>query len=260
MTFRKTLISLVTTYTLFHLSPVLAASAPAFTPEQEAQIGKIAADYLVAHPEVLVQVSQKLQQQEQERQQMALTQKVMENQEALLRDKDTPVIGPQDAKVAVIEFFDYQCIYCSKLAPELENVMKTSPDVRYIFKEWPIFASRWENSEKAALRGLDVWKQKGAAGYAIYHNSIYHTGHNEGQLTVEDINAAAKAAGATDKPQADYSNILENTNTLAQTLELTGTPGLIVMPVKGATPENITVFPGLASAEQIQTAIKKASH
>lgn len=80
MTFRKTLISLVTTYTLFHLSPVLAASAPAFTPEQEAQIGKIAADYLVAHPEVLVQVSQKLQQQEQERQQMALTQKVMENQ------------------------------------------------------------------------------------------------------------------------------------------------------------------------------------
>ncbi len=135
MTFRKTLISLVTTYTLFHLSPVLAASAPAFTPEQEAQIGKIAADYLVAHPEVLVQVSQKLQQQEQERQQMALTQKVMENQEALLRDKDTPVIGPQDAKVAVIEFFDYQCIYCSKLAPELEKVMKTSPDVRYIFKE-----------------------------------------------------------------------------------------------------------------------------
>ncbi len=69
-----------------------------------------------------------------------------------------------------------------------------------------------------------------------------------------------KAAGATDKPQADYSNILESTNTLAQTLELTGTPGLIVMPVKGATPENITVFPGLASAEQIQAAIKKASH
>ncbi len=259
MNFRKTLISLVTTYSLFQIAPVQAASAPAFTPEQEAQIGKIAADYLVAHPEILVQVSQKLQQQEQERQQMALTQKVIDNQEALLHDKDTPVIGPQDARVAVIEFFDYQCIYCSKLAPELEKVMKASPDVRYIFKEWPIFASRWENSEKAALRGLDVWKQKGAAGYAIYHNGIYHTGHNEGELTVDDINAAAKAAGATDKQQADYSSILEKTNTLAQTLELTGTPGLIVMPVKGATAENVTVFPGLASAEQIQEAIKKAS-
>ena len=40
-----------------------AADAPAtFTPEQEAKIGKIAADYLVAHPEVLLQASQKLQQ------------------------------------------------------------------------------------------------------------------------------------------------------------------------------------------------------
>ena len=40
-----------------------AADAPAtFTPEQEAKIGKIAADYLVAHPEVLLQASQKLRQ------------------------------------------------------------------------------------------------------------------------------------------------------------------------------------------------------
>ena len=46
------------------LLPVMAtaADAPTFTPEQEARIGKIAADYLVAHPEVLLQASQKLQQ------------------------------------------------------------------------------------------------------------------------------------------------------------------------------------------------------
>ncbi|QJF20033.1 thioredoxin domain-containing protein (plasmid) [Phytobacter diazotrophicus] len=81
---------------------------------------------MVAHPEVLVQVSQKLQQQQQESQQMALTLRVMNNQLALLRDADTPVVGPDTANVAVIEFFDYQCIYCSKLAPELEKVMKAT--------------------------------------------------------------------------------------------------------------------------------------
>jgi hypothetical protein len=59
--------------------------------------------------------------------------------------------------------------------PELEKVMKASPDVRFIFKEWPIFASRWENSEKAAQRGLDVWKQKGAAGYMAYQGSSQKT-------------------------------------------------------------------------------------
>lgn len=96
-------------------------------------------------------MSQKLQQQQQ-----ALVLQIMDNQAALLRDADTPVVGPDNAKVAVIEFFDYQCIYCSRLAPVMEQVMKASPDVRYVFKEWPIFASRWENSEKAAQRGIDA--------------------------------------------------------------------------------------------------------
>ena len=54
------------------LLPALAIAAPApaatFTPEQEARIGKIAADYLVAHPEVLLQASQKLQQIQRKRQ------------------------------------------------------------------------------------------------------------------------------------------------------------------------------------------------
>ena len=62
----------------------------------------------------------------------------MDNQAALLNDADTPAFGPENARVAVIEFFDYQCIHCSSVAPELEKVMKTHPDVRYVFKEWPI--------------------------------------------------------------------------------------------------------------------------
>jgi hypothetical protein len=55
-----------------------AADAPTFTPEQEARIGKIAADYLVAHPEVLLQASQKLQQIQEQQQASAATQAVLE--------------------------------------------------------------------------------------------------------------------------------------------------------------------------------------
>lgn len=98
--------------------------AAAFTPEQEARIGEIAKDYLLAHPEVLVEVSQKLQAQQQEKQQQAMTAAVVQNQAALLNDKGTPSYGPADAKVTVVEFFDYQCIYCARLAPELEKVIK----------------------------------------------------------------------------------------------------------------------------------------
>ncbi|MDV5358170.1 hypothetical protein QM201_25395 [Enterobacter asburiae] len=67
-------------------TPLHAASTPAFTLKQEACIGKIAADYLLVHPEVLVQVSQKLQQQQHEREQLAISLKVMDNQAALFNE------------------------------------------------------------------------------------------------------------------------------------------------------------------------------
>ena len=154
MSVKKTTLSLVTTIILSVFTPLHAAPAPTFTPDQEARIGQIAADYLLAHPDVLVQVSQKLQQQQHVREQLAMSLKVMDNQVALLRDADTPVTGPAGAKVAVIEFFDYQCVFCSRLAPGMEQVMKTRPDVRYIFKEWPIFAPKWE-SGAVRYRGLE---------------------------------------------------------------------------------------------------------
>ena len=63
---------LVTTYIGFDSMARASAPQPVFTPEQEAKIGEIAAEYLVAHPEVLVAVSQKLQEQQEARQQLQL--------------------------------------------------------------------------------------------------------------------------------------------------------------------------------------------
>jgi len=256
----NTLTSLiVTTYICFNSVAQASAPQPVFTPAQEARIGEIAAEYLVSHPEVLVAVSQKLQAQQEARQQLQFAVRVMDNQVALLNDTDTPAFGPENAKVAVIEFFDYQCVHCSSVAPELEKVMKTHPDVRYIFKEWPIFADRWENSRAAAERGLSVWKQKGAEAYVTYHNAIYATGKNEGNLTKEDIDLAAAKAGWRDSGKESFTSALEKNDALAKALSLTGTPGIIIMPVTGATPKNITVIPGAVPAERLEAAINKAS-
>ena len=136
---------------------------------------------------------------------------VMDNQTTLLQDPDTPAFGPEKAKVAVIEFFDYQCVFCNRFAPELEKVMKAQPDVRYVFKEWPIFGSRWPESLQAAQQGLSVWKQKGAQAYVTYHNALYATGHNEGALTESDIRAAASKAGLATPAQDDNTASLEKT-------------------------------------------------
>lgn len=255
----KTLIaSLVTTCTLFLSAAAPAASPSAFTPAQTAEIGKIAGDYLLAHPDILVQVSQQLMAQQAARQQALSAAKVMEQQKALLHDPDTPVTGPAGADVAVIEFFDYQCVHCSGMAPDMDTVMKASPDVRFVFKEWPIFASQWPASEKAAMRGLDVWRKRGGEGYLAYHTALYHTGHIEGALTDADIDAAGQPDRYDTPDSAANTAELARTDVLAQALGLTGTPGLVVMPVNAVRPEAITVFAGRVSAEKILAAIRKA--
>lgn len=250
---------LVTTYICFVSTAHASTPAVVFSPEQEARIGEIAAEYLTAHPDILVTVSMKLQEQKREREQLTFAVRVMDNQAALLNDPDTPSSGPANADVAVIEFFDYQCVFCSKMAPEMEAVMKSRPDVRYFFKEWPIFGDRWENSTKAAGYGLSVWKQKGAEAYVTYHNAVYATGHDEGKLTGQDIVQSAGLAGFTGPVRDDFSPLLARNDALARALGLTGTPGIIVMPVKGATPKNITVFPEYVPAASLEAAIQKAS-
>ncbi|HCR1910593.1 TPA: thioredoxin domain-containing protein [Enterobacter kobei] len=240
-----------------------ASAAPVasgvFTPEQEARIGEIAKDYLLAHPDVLVEVSQKLEAQQQEAQRVAMTQAVLRHQDALLDDKSTPSYGPADAKVAFIGFFDYQCSVCARQAPVIESLMKANPQVRYVFKEWPIFAHRWTPSLTAAKTGLQVWQQKGADAYLAYHNALYATGHDEGRLTQADINRAASQAGKLKGKSDEMLAVLSRTDALAQNLGLRGTPGMIVMPVNGASADNVTVIPGGADQSTLQAAIDKAA-
>lgn len=124
---------------------------------------------------------------------------------------------------------------------------------------WHIFADRWENSQAAAERGLSVWKQKGPEAYVTYHNAVYSTCNNEGKLTNEDIERTAAKAGWHDTGKESFTLALEKNDALARALGLTVTPGIIVMPVTGATPKNITVIPGAVPVEKLEAAIKKAS-
>lgn len=250
------------THDISHFGRTDAAKpASPLTPAQEARIGEVAADYLIAHPEVLVKVSETLQARQEAAAIKRLTEGAMAFQAELLHDHRAPSYGPADAKVVVTLFFDYQCVYCSRLAPELTKVMAANPQVRFVFREWPIFGDRWPASRLAAETGLKVWQQKGAEAYLAYHNGLYATGHIEGALTESDIRTAAgavKVESAKTKSQ-DVQAELALTGQLATDIGLTGTPGMVVMPAAGATAETVTVIPGMADRTVLQMAINKAA-
>jgi protein-disulfide isomerase len=90
---------------------------------------------------------------------------------AVLRDPDIPVAGNAAGDITIVEWFDYQCPYCRKLEPELQQVIKDDGKVRLMLKDWPIlgpvsvYAARLAQASKfqgkfveahAALIGLDV--------------------------------------------------------------------------------------------------------
>ncbi|MBD1576966.1 thioredoxin domain-containing protein [Vibrio sp. S11_S32] len=224
-----------------------AATPTTFTPEQQAQIGNIASQYLIDHPEVLITVSQKLQEKQIQQQQSQQKQSVLSHQKELLRDKTTPFVGNKNAKVNVIEFFDYQCVYCAKIAATVHEMQIHHPNIKFIYKETPIFGSRWEPSKYAAQIGLEVFSQKGGKAYSNYHYGIFNTGLNEGKLTQSIINKKAKAAGINISeftPTESYQKNLQ----LFSELGFKGTPAFVVMPSTGATIDNIFVINGADNA------------
>lgn len=50
-----------------------------------------------------------------------------------------PVLGKPDAKVTIVQFAEYQCYFCNKVAPTLDQIMSTyGDDVRIVFKDYPL--------------------------------------------------------------------------------------------------------------------------
>lgn len=257
----KKILALAVAASLSFSGAALADTASTFSPAQQQEIQKITEQWLTEHPEILIKMSQELQQRQQKAQQTQLSDGVIKLSAQLQQVKGIPHAGPDDASVIVTEFFDYQCVFCHRDAPIVEKLMQDNPKVKFVFRDWPIFAGQYPLSNTAALTGIGVYNEAGADAYLKYHNGIYATGHDEGKLTEQDI--ADVAAKATGKPLKldnlkSYTATIDKNDMLAKAIGANGTPLFIVMPAKNASAENITVLPRAASLDELQAAINKA--
>ena len=235
------------------LLPAVAACAVALSGcsrADEAFDAKVRA-YLLAHPEVIreamVKLQEKEEQQEAEQAAKALTQArilIPKNRKAIEQDPRDFVANP-DGKITLTEFYDYRCPHCINIAPDLVQLIKDDPDVRVVFKEFPIFGAV---SERAAAGAIAV-KKAGGDYLAVYH--AFMATH---PLDVAAIDAIVKAHGVAparlDDPalKAEASRQLADVRNLAQTLNIEGTPAFII---------GDTLIPG-EDLDAVKAAIEKA--
>ncbi len=99
---------------------------------------EIIRDYLLKHPEVVEQSLQVLEQRRREAEKQQAREAVRAHREQLLEDPGSPVGGNAQGDVTVVEFFDYRCRYCKGAARDVKKLHQGDPEVRIVYKEFPI--------------------------------------------------------------------------------------------------------------------------
>jgi len=209
------------------------AAAPYLSPEV---LGGRVRAYLLAHPEVLDEAVAVRQAREDAGRVDAINAAVAANPALLRPDPRDPTFGPANAKVTVIEFFDFRCPGCKAVAEDYLRLMRSQPDVRFVFKDWPILDRGGEPISQYAARAALAAHQQGK------YLEVYEALMAERSLTREGIDRVLATHGIT-APQAaatiaspETSRHIADIHTTAATFKLTGTPTFLI---NGKTTPNI---------------------
>lgn len=186
------------------------------------------------------------------------TDAVLHNAKQLLNDGRSPVYN-NTGTVTIIQFFDYQCIYCMHINPVVREIMKEG-NIKYIFKELPKLGYHIPISINTSLISLNIWDNYGINKYLAFHNAIYATGKAEGELTIEDIERIIKSLhiNLSNENTEDIAEIKLNFK-LAKSLGIETIPTFIILPSKNPTAEKITILSGSSNIIDFKKAILKAS-
>jgi protein-disulfide isomerase len=203
------------------LSALLALSACDRKPDDA--FGQKVRAYLLEHPEVLEEVAVKLNEKKRLEAMKASTAAIDKNRAALERDPRDFVANP-NGSVTVVEFFDYRCSYCKLVAPEVTKLIAENPDVRFVFKELPIFGEVSDTAAKLALTAPVK-----AQAIEVYGRWMADKGLTEAALDrhLREVGidpAQARAAAASPA----IAKHLADTQALAQALGIQGTPAFVV--------------------------------
>ena len=148
------------------VTPWRVAQVQAPSPTK-AEIEKIVRDYILQHPEVLIDSIRQMQERERASKAQKSKDAVTTRQADLTADPTSPASRPASEKtVNIVEFFDYHCGFCKRVMPTLSKVLAGNPNVRMVYKEFPILGPESTLGAKAALA---VAKQ---GGYLKFHDSL----------------------------------------------------------------------------------------
>jgi protein-disulfide isomerase len=149
------------------------------------------------------------------------------SRDAVLRDPDIPGLGNPQGDITIVEYFDYQCPYCKKTAPELAQVVAEDGKVKLVLKDWPIFGPASTYAARMTLAAK--YQDK----YEAAHDALIAAKTKLTEAAVDDLLGKAgvdvpRAAADRDAHAAEIDALLARNDAQARAFGFQGTPGFII--------------------------------
>lgn len=209
------------------LAPATAARAAGDTAPDRAAIETIVREYILAHPDVILDSLRAYEAARRAEEEKGAAAALAASRDAIERDPAAPVAGNPNGNVTVVEFFDYQCGFCKRVLPVMQELLKTDLNVRYVFKEYPILGPESVTAAKAAIA---VW-QTAQDKYLAFHSALMQS---RGGLSEEKILETAKGVGLdvgklrTAMAEPAIEERIQRNLEIGRTINVNGTPAFLI--------------------------------
>jgi protein-disulfide isomerase len=206
-----------------------AAAQPAgsgtISAEQKKAFEGIVRDYILENPEIITQAIERLRENQRLAEAQADQNILAASRAEIFNDPDAPEGGNPKGDVTIVEFFDYRCGVCKRLHPIVNELVKTDPNIRRVYKEWPILGPNSVLAARAAIAS----RQQGK--YLAFHKVMMETNSSFDRASILRM---AKSVGL-DTAQLDkvmkspeVDAIIRKNYALAEKLKLNGTPSFVI--------------------------------
>ncbi len=157
-----------------------------------------------------------------------------------LSDKDH-VRGDKNAKVTLIEYSDFECPFCKKVYPTMNQILdQYKGKIKIVYRHFPL--SFHANAQKEAEASECANELGGNDAFWKYHDKIFErTTSNGTGFALDKLVPLAKEIGLDENKfktcldSGKYAQYVKDNEAGGQSAGITGTPGNIIMNAKGDT-------------------------
>ncbi|CUJ42202.1 MULTISPECIES: DsbA family protein [Rhodobacterales] len=212
----------------------------------EDRIKELVLEAIRENPGIVFEAAQLFEEQQQALQAQAAAEVLDTEKATLENDPNAPVLGNPEGDVTVVEFFDYNCPYCRRVKPEMEALLAADPNVRVVYREWPILGEGSVFAARAALASRNQDK------YEEFHWAMMQLKQRAEEATIirvaEDIGLDV-AQLRRDMNAPEIEEHIQTSMRLAQSLGFSGTPSFVI---------GDSLAPGLIQADQMIELVDQA--